>query len=307
VLDEESQALLKKMASSGWQPVDKVGVVASRRRKAEGATPPEELPVMEVVEDHLIGEPGAEFQMRMVSQSRSPTGVVVYLHGGGWTIGGIGDSELVARSLASETGCAVLIVGYRLAPEHRYPAALDDAWSAVRWASDVAAARGVPLVLFGESAGGNLAAVVAQQALELGGPQLELQVLVYPVLDSDFDQISYRDPANQLLLSRESSMWFWDQYAPAGVVDRSDPSVAPLRRAALQGIAPAVILTAEHDVLRDEGKAYADRLAEVGSLVGYREFSGQMHGFFTMVSTLPASRTARHFVTDLIKRHLGGP
>jgi acetyl esterase len=157
----------------------------------------------------------------------------------------------------------------------------------------------------GDSAGGNLSAVMAQRAGAAGGPDIALQVLVYPVTDGDTETTSYRDPANQLMLSRESAMWFYDHYIPDPAA-RLDPDFAPLRTANLTSLPPAVVVTAEHDVLRDEGEAYATRLLKAGVPVRHRRFAGQMHGFFTLVDVLPGAGEALGYVTAAINEQLAG-
>jgi acetyl esterase len=241
----------------------------------------------------------------------APRGVIVYYHGGGWVIGGLADFDKLGRLLAHRTGCAVLLVDYRLAPEYRFPTAVDDAWAALRWAdehrAELTGAGGpeseAPLIVAGDSAGGNLSAIMALRARAAGGPPIALQVLVYPVTDCDLESTSYRDPANQLMLSRESMVWFWDHYAPDPEA-RLHPDASPLRSANFAGLPPAVILTAEHDVLRDEGELYATRLVKAGVPVRHQRFAGQMHGFFTMVDALPGAAAGLDYVTAAIAERL---
>ena len=224
-------------------------------------------------------------------------------------IGALDEFDTLARQIVDRTGAAVALVDYRLAPEHRYPVAAQDAWAALRWADahleELAGAR-VPLIVAGDSAGGNLSAVVAQQAKASGGPDISLQVLVYPVTDADLDNASYTDPANQLLLSRDAMIWFWDHYAP-DPQDRENLDASPLRAADLSGLPPAVVLTAEYDPLRDEGEAYADKLRAAGVPVQHQRFAGQMHAFFTMVNVLPGAADGLDYVVGHIDRHLAGP
>ncbi|HEY7325681.1 MAG TPA: alpha/beta hydrolase, partial [Streptosporangiaceae bacterium] len=185
-------------------------------------------------------------------------------------------------------------------------AAADDSWAALLWANErltEIAGGVVPLVVMGDSAGGNLAAVVARRARDAGGPQLASQVLVYPVTDADLNTPSYLDPENQLLLTRESMIWFWDHYAPDGA-DRTHPDASPLQATDLSGLAPAIVVTAEHDPLRDEGEAYAERLALAGVPVVRQRFAGQMHAFFTMVGVLPGSAEAIDYVSDNLGQQL---
>ena len=195
---------------------------------------------------------------------------------------------------------------YRLAPEYRFPTAVDDSWAALGWAAEYAAelAGGpVPLIVAGDSAGGNLAAVMTQRAMARGGPSIAVQVLAYPVTDCDLDTTSYADPANQLMLTRDSMIWFWDHYAPDRRA-RAHPDASPLRAGVFSGLPPAVILTAEHDVLRDEGELYATQLVKARVPVLHQRFAGQMHGFFTMVDLLPGAGTAMDFIADGIEKHL---
>jgi acetyl esterase len=222
-----------------------------------------------------------------------PRGTIVFFHGGGWVAGSPDEIEALGRVLAERTTCTVLLAAYRLAPEHPFPAAVEDALAAVRWAADRAAGR--PLIVAGDSAGANLAAVAA---LEL--PDVALQVLIEPVTDADTATASYLDPENQVIVTRELMEWFFGHYAPA---ERDDPRLAPLRAASLEGAPPAVILTAEHDVLRDEGEAYAERLRAAGVEVSHRRFAGQMHGFFGMLGVLPGSAAGIDYVVAAIERY----
>jgi acetyl esterase len=228
--------------------------------------------------------------------------LVVYYHGGGWVIGNIDEYDNLGRRLANRLGAAVVLVNYRKAPEHRYPVAAEDSWAALQWAAahmgEIAGGQ-VPLIVMGDSAGGNLSAVMAQRARREGGPQLAWQVLIYPVTDADLDNDTYRDPENQLLLTRESMIWFWDHYAP-DPASRRNPDASPLQAADadLDGLAPAVVLTAEHDVLRAEGEAYADRLRGAGVPTEMRRFPRQMHGFFSMVGVLPGSAAGLDYVAE---------
>jgi acetyl esterase len=233
----------------------------------------------------------------------APRGVIVYLHGGGWVIGAIDEFDAFGRRLAQRTGAAVVLVDYRLAPEHRFPTAVEDSVAAVRWVDDhieQIAGRRVPLVVAGDSAGGNLTAVVSLRA-RTAGPSIAAQVLVYPVTDAQFETACYRDPANQLLLTRDAMVWFWNHYAPDPAV-RVHPDASPLRADDLSGLPPAIAVFAEHDVLRAEGEAYVERLRAAGVRVAQRCFSGQMHAFFTLIN-LPASRDALDFVAQELEPH----
>jgi acetyl esterase len=310
-LDQATTALLEQLAASGGRPLHELspaearGVMAAMRgEQAPG-------PDMASVRDTRVRASGGFVPVRVLVPVDQPRGVIVYYHGGGWVIGGLADFDKLGRLLAHRTGCAVLLVDYRLAPEYRFPTAVDDAWAALRWADEHRAeltgaggpASEAPLIVAGDSAGGNLSAIMALRARAAGGPPIALQVLVYPVTDCDLESTSYRDPANQLMLSRESMVWFWDHYAPDPEA-RLHPDASPLRSANFAGLPPAVILTAEHDVLRDEGELYATRLVKAGVPVRHQRFAGQMHGFFTMVDALPGAAAGLDYVTAAIAERL---
>jgi acetyl esterase len=242
-------------------------------------------PFVASVRDILIPGQAGGIPARVYSPVADPPGTVVYYHGGGWVIGSVDDWDAVCRALAVASGCDLVSVDYRLAPEHRFPAAVDDAYDAAVWAgAEMGAGR--PLVVAGDSAGGNLAAVTALRARDSGGPAFALQVLVYPVTDHDMDRKSCREyDGNEFILNRRDMMWFWDHYAPDPAA-RSNPYASPLRDPDLTGLPPAYVVTAEHDPLRDEGFAYADRLRAARVPVAHRHYGSQIHGFFTMVNVL---------------------
>lgn len=303
-LDEATTALLAQLAESGRPPMHEMEPDEARELTASLKEMYGPGPEMARVETRSLDLPGRSVPVQILVPDEAPRGVVVYYHGGGWVIGRIDEFETLGRQLAATTGCAVVLVDYRLAPEHRYPAAHEDAWDSLVWVdrqlTEIAGSR-VPLIVAGDSAGANLAAVVAQKARS-AGPALAQQVLVYPVTDCDFDNSSYVDPENQLMLSRDTMIWFWNHYADAD--QREDAGVCPARADDLTGLPPAVVLTAEHDVLREEGESYAKALQAAGVPVSLRRFPGQMHGFFTMVNLLPGSAEAVDHVAAEIDRQL---
>jgi acetyl esterase len=219
--------------------------------------------------------------------------------------GDIDEFDTLGRKIAERTNCAVVLVDYRLAPDHRYPIAVDDSYAALEWVgahlTEIAGAD-VPIIVGGDSAGGNLAAIMAQRSRDRGGPPIALQALVYPVTDANLDNASYTNDENQLLLSRESMVWFWDHYLPE-VERRTEIDASPSRAADLSGLPPAIVITAEYDVLRDEGEAYADRLAASGVAVDRHRHSGQMHGFFTLLM-VPGHEEAIEQIAATIDTHL---
>src|SRR5215213_5057344 len=244
-------------------------------------------PKMSRSEDRTVmSADGHPIPIRVLVPQQGARGVIVWLHGGGWVIGTIDEFDTLARKLAERTSCAVVLVDYRLAPEHPYPTAVDDCYAALEWTAgrleELTGQSDVPLIVAGDSAGANLSAVMALRARDRNGPKIALQVLIYPVTDADFDRPSYHDPDNQLILTRDAMVWFWDHYAP-DAARRTEPDASPLRATDLSGLPPAVVVTAEHDVLRDEGEAYAQRLREAGVPVDLRRHEGQTHGFFTIL------------------------
>jgi acetyl esterase len=232
--------------------------------------------------------------------------LIVYFHGGGWVIGGLDDFDALSRQIALECRSAVLLVDYRLAPEHRFPAAVDDAYAAFEWAAQNRASLlggELPLVLLGDSAGGNLAAVTALRARDWGGPQIALQALVYPVTSASFETASYREFADGPFLTRESMKWFWNHYVP-DADDRRLVAASPLRAARFDGLPPAIVMTAELDPLRDEGEAYAVALKQGGVPVTFRRFDGTIHSFFTMLKILDDSLEAIRYLAAEMERIL---
>ena len=301
-VDIATAAFLEEMAAAEGKPLHESTPAEARAlgpMLAELAGP---APAMVRVEERTIAVSDGEVQLRVLVPIEPPRGVFVYYHGGGWVIGSIDESDTVARKLAERTSCAVILVEYRLAPEHRYPTAVDDSYAALEWVGEQLheiAGKDVPLIVGGDSAGGNLAAVVALRARDRNGPRIALQVLIYPVTDADFDRPSYTDPPNQLLLTRDGMIWFWDHYLP-DASRRTEPDASPIHATDLAGLPPAVVITAEHDPLRDEGEAYAARLADAGVPVDLRRHAGQLHGFFTLLM-LPGSERGFQQVVKAIR------
>lgn len=297
-LDEATSGLLGQLAESGAKPISQMTPEEARGlggmlRELYGPGP-----AVAREQQFTVPTPDGDSITLRVLAPEAPTAVLVYYHGGGWVIGALDEFDTLGRLLVEATGATVVLVDYRLAPEHRYPTAAEDAWTALGAVSDrlaELAGRGpgadpAPLVVAGDSAGGNLAAIVSRRSALEDGPALAAQVLIYPVTDADTGTASYTDPANQLMLDRDAMIWFWDHYAPTAA-DRAHPDASPLRADDLDRLAlpPALVLTAEHDVLRDEGEAYAEKLRAAGVPVEHRRVPGQMHGFFTMVNVLPGS------------------
>ncbi len=248
-------------------------------------------PAVRAVNELAIPTRSGRIAARLYLPNDVPDGLVVYLHGGGWVAGNLEGSDALARNLAVRSGCAVLLLDYRLAPEHAFPCGLEDTEDALRWAQaecpHLVGSR-VPLIVAGDSAGANLATVAA---IELKGEvALALQLLFYPVTDTDPETRSYREFAQGLRLTRDDMLWFMAQYAPERLL--SHPRIAPLRSQALRGVAPAWIATAEYDVLRDEGEAYAWLLVVNRVPVVVRRYEGLTHGFARMMNLVDTAHQA---------------
>jgi len=302
-LDEATARVVAAARAAGMPPTHTLDPVAARTMVGNYGPGP----TVRRSSDHvLISADGASFGVRLLVPVTDPTRIVVYFHGGGWVKGSMEQADALGRVLADRTGSAVLLVDYRLAPEAPFPAAIEDAWASVEWIAREAEAlelgSSLPVVVAGDSAGGNLAAVVALRARDRGAPPVATQVLIYPVTDFDPETASYLDPENQLLLDRDTMLWFWGHYI-ADPAHRHQPEASPLR-AGLEGVAPAIVLTAEHDVLRDEGEAYGMALQAAGVPVRMRRFAGQMHGFFSMVGVVPGHDEGVGFVADELEQLL---
>ena len=250
------------------------------------------------VEDLEVHGPDGPLPVRVYRPDGAavPAPVVVFFHGGGWVLGSIATHAATCRGLANRTGAVYVSVDYRLAPEHPYPAAPEDCYAATCWVADHAADLGVDpgrLAVAGDSAGGNLAAVVCQMARDRSGPAIAFQLLIYPVTDLDFDRWpSMEENAAGPLLTREGMDWFARHYVGT-LPFTGDPYAAPIRAADLSGLPPAHVATAGHDPLRDEGAGYAEALAAAGVTVGYDNFATMIHGVVGFADVVPAAGEAR--------------
>jgi len=217
-------------------------------------------------------------------------GTIVWLHGGGWVVAGLDSHDAMCRILANAADCTVVSVDYRLAPEHTFPGPLDDCWDALKWVAEQD--PDTPLVVGGDSAGGNLAAVCALRARDHGTPRLALQVLVYPVTDHDMTTASYVEHGGEeTLLGKKEMEWFWDHYVP-DVAERDNPEACPLRAPDHSNLAPAIVITDGYDPLRDEGLAYAERLRGAGVPVTAYHYEDMLHAFFSFVNIFETGNEA---------------
>ena len=249
------------------------------------------------VADRSIPGPGGPLAIRTYRPhgATAPLAALVYFHGGGFVLGGLDGHDGVCRQLSVESGACVVSVDYRLAPEAKFPAAPDDCLAATRWVSANAASLGVDpnrIAVGGDSAGATLAAVVARLAREAGGPALAFQLLVYPLTDwRTMDTASYRESAEGFFLTRLGCGWFREQYA-RDETDWADPRFSPLVAKDLSRLPPALVITAEHDPIRDDGEAYAAALRNVGVSVTATRYDGTIHGFFSLHAFLDVGKRA---------------
>jgi acetyl esterase len=290
VLDPDVERYLSELAET--PPASDEPDLATLRRQYDAAAPILFGPAADVasVEDHdADGVP-----VRVYRPAGDERAALVYLHGGGWVLGGLDSHGPLCQTLAARSGQAVIAVDYRLAPEHRYPAAVEDAWTAFRWAH----ARFDRLAVGGDSAGGHLTATVARRARDTGR-SLALQVLAYPATDHGCDWPSYRQYTAGPAFHTAEMRWYWEQFlddpSRAGEADCS-----PLRAEALAGLAPALVLTAEHDPLRDEGEAYAHALREAGVPVTLHRYDGLIHGFLRMPGVIARADQVLSLVADTV-------
>ena len=298
-LDPQAKALLEQMAANPDAPrlIDLPPAGGREMYRAMAAMlDPQGVPIGKV-EDRAIPGPAGDIPVRVYTPvAAGGTGpALVYYHGGGWVIGDLETHDALCRTLANEAGCKVIAVDYRLAPEHPFPAAIDDAYAAVKWVEANASEIGIDpnrIAVAGDSAGGNLAAAVSLRAKAEKGPHIAFQLLIYPVTDAPRTTQSYKDFAAGHMLEAEGMDWFWNHYVLSAGADPKHPYAAPLHAESLAGLPPAYVVTAGFDVLRDEGKAYAEALKKAGVEVEYVNYEGMIHGFFNMQGVLDVARDA---------------
>jgi acetyl esterase len=305
------QALLDELARQGLPPFDQMSVTQARLvalgfRDMQGETED-----VGEVRDILVPGPAGMLPVRVYHPSPGQSlPLVVYFHGGGWVIGDLEIVDKPCRALANASQCVVASVNYRLSPETKFPGPAEDCYAATRWLADHAGeigAGGRPVAVAGDSAGGNLAAVVAIMARDRHGPALAYQLLIYPVttIAEGSQFASYRENADGYLLTKASMEWFWQHYL-ASPTDGSNPYASPLQATDLHGLPPTMVITAEFDPLRDEGLAYAKRLQEAGIRVKTSHYEGMIHGFFWSSGVLQAGRDLTVEMGDELRTQLTG-
>ncbi|QDX41849.1 alpha/beta hydrolase [Salarchaeum sp. JOR-1] len=252
--------------------------------------------------DLAIPGPRGEIPLRVYRDTDGPAGTLVFYHGGGWTLGTLDSAGDLCRELAARTDRVVVSVDYRLAPEHPFPAGLDDAYAALAWVSEHAGTFGGAgdLAVAGTSAGGNLAAAVALRARDHDGPDISQQALLYPITNHAFDTDSYRENADGPLLTRADMEWFWEQYVRSPV-DAANPYASVLRARDHSGLPDATVVTAGHDPLRDDGAAYADALGDAGTPVEHHHYPSMAHGFLSLTDSVAVADDAMAAVAGRLR------
>ncbi|MEX2523962.1 MAG: alpha/beta hydrolase [Gammaproteobacteria bacterium] len=292
-LDPQVRNLLDAVEAMGFEALHTLSVEEARKR-ADAMVDPDTFPEYDGrIEGSSIPGPGGDLRIRVFTpKGDAPFPMIMFFHGGGFVLGGLDSHEPICRLLSQKSGAIVISVDYRLAPEHKFPAAVEDCLTATRWASENAASLNgdaARLAVSGDSAGGNLATVVAMRIRNEGGPALRGQLLIYPVADHyEPGTQSYRDNAEGYFLTRKGMQWFIDHYLPSSD-DADHPHFSLLRGADLHDLPPACVITAEYDPLRDEGDLLAARLRDAGVETVHQPCEGMIHGFYTFVGMVDKS------------------
>jgi acetyl esterase len=295
-VDPQVQVLLDMLAAAGGPRFIELSP-AEAREWFDKLRRPFEVPIGQIT-DRAIPSPAGDIPVRLYTPVDTAPGaefpVLVYFHGGGWVVGSIDSHDPVCRSLANASGCKIISVDYRLAPEHPWPAAPDDCFAAVQWVAANATALGVDarrLAVGGDSAGGNLSAAVTRRSRTARGPHIAFQLLIYPALDASMGLPSMTQNATGYFLEKPGMEWFYGHYIPDHA-DVMNPDISPLHADDLSGLPPAYVVTAEYDPLRDEGRLYAEKLKAAGVPVEYVNYPSMIHGFFGFQAGVDASRDA---------------
>jgi len=309
-LDPQVRTILEQAAALGLPAYHELSPAKARQQMLDLTPALDPLLTVERVENRSIPGPGGEIPLRLYYPAGEPPfATLVYFHGGGWVIGDLDTHHGLCHALAKTSGCLIVAVDYRLAPEHRYPAAIEDAYAATRWVagnSDLIQADPTRFAVGGDSAGGHLAAVVALMARDRQGPRIDLQVLIYPITDCNFNTASYIENQEGYMLTRDLMKWFWNHF----IEDQGqaeEPYAAPLRAESLAGLPRALIITAEYDPLRDEGEAYGKRLREAGVQVTLSRYAGMVHAFLRMTAVLDQAREALDEIAGTMKAVFNPP
>ena len=308
-LHPQAQAFIDTLDALQRPPISEL-TVAAAREGLKGLLPPSDEAVGAIDEFDIPGGDGQPVRARAYTPRdarEGPLPLLVWLHGGGWVAGDLDHHDATCRALANASGCKIVAIDYRLAPEHKFPAGLQDCHAAIRWLAAHGGDLGIDprrIAIAGDSAGGNLAAAVTLMARDRGGPSLAFQLLVYPVTHHAFDTPSYRQYGDGYLLTAEGMRWHWNHYLPDAAAGL-DPLASPLLAPDLRGLPPALVIVAECDPLRDESEAYARRLAAAGVPVECKRYDGMLHAFFTLGQVFDDGRAAVAHAGEAVRRALG--
>ncbi|MBW0088016.1 alpha/beta hydrolase [Pseudonocardia sp. KRD-184] len=306
-LDPQTQGLLEAMQDQGMKSFEQMSVSEARDAAMAFRGLQAEPAAVAAVHDRTIPGADGELPIRIfVPGGEGPLPVLTYFHGGGWVIGNLEVADKPCRALAAASGAIVVATQYRMAPETKFPGAVDDCYAALQWvAANAAEFGGDPsrLGVIGDSAGANLAAVVALKARDEGGPRIRAQVLTYPVTDATSDLPSRRENAEGYLLTAGSMDWFWRHYLREPG-DGKNPYASPLLAADHSGLPPALVLTMEFDPLRDEGEAYAEKLKAAGVPVTLQRYDGLIHGTYWMTAAIERSGELYRAIAEFVRSEL---
>jgi len=308
-LSAESMAVIETLVAQNMPRLDELSVADGRAlfNTAFKTQPTDQTPIARV-EDKVIPVAGGTIPARVYAPaSTEPLPALVHFHGGGWVIMNLDTHDGNCRNLCRQSGVAVVSVEYRKAPEFKAPVPAEDCYAALEWVVANAASLGIDptrLGVIGDSAGGNLAAVVAQMARDRKGPKIKCQILTYPAVDATMSSRSIKENANAPLLGEREMQWFWGHYIEGSAVTAKDPGVSPLFATSLAGLPPAFVTTAEFDPLRDEGEDYAKRLQAAGVPVAVKRYDGVFHGFALMGKFIPEGRQILDDQIAFLKKHL---
>ena len=301
-LGQQEQAFIDQLAAAGGRGFHEMEVAEARQAILQLFQVENPEPVAKV-EDRTIPTPNGDLPIRLYTpEGDGPLPVLVFFHGGGWVVGNLESHDATCRALANAAGCITLAVDYRLAPEHKFPAAPEDCYEATKWAVlNAAALGGDPqrVAVGGDSAGGNLAAAVALMSGDRGAPSLAYQLLLYPVTNHSFDTESCKQNGEDYLLTKDSMVWFWDHYLENDAAGNA-PYASPLQAKYVNSPPPGLVITAEFDPLRDEGEAYGKRLQDAGADIKISRYDGTIHGFFSFFH-LDAQKKALAEVAEELK------
>ncbi len=303
-LHPQAAKFLEAYARLGQPPMETTPVVETRAFLESALGIYAHCPELASVDDVFIPGPGGRLLLRIYRPKHTANrGACLYFHGGGWVLNSIDTHDDFVRRLSDAAGCVCVSVNYRLAPEHPYPAAADDAYAALQWVAANGAEWNIDparLAVAGDSAGGNLAAACCLMSRDRNGPAIRQQILAYPITDCDFTRPSYQENADGYFLTTSQMQWFWDLYCPNKDM-RKEPYASPIYAESLRGLPPAYLFTAEFDPLRDEGEAYAEALRAAGVPVKFERFPGMIHAFLRRVTVFEAAKMALREIAAVLQ------